>query len=140
MKCMLPAGQRYVAYVEDDEEDVELFEEVATAAGLVVQTFPDGEALLQCLNAEAHLPCLILLDLKNPVRSGPETYACLQADERLRGIPVKYFSSSLELMEREQEHAPDVELITKPDIYSEWIALVKRLAAFCQQADAPTLP
>lgn len=138
---MLPAGQRYVAYVEDDEEDVELFEEVATAAGLVVQTFPDGEALLQCLQEEqAHLPCLILLDLKNPVRSGPETYACLQADGRLRSIPVKYFSSSWELMEREQKQSPEVELITKPDIYSEWISLIDRLAEFCRAADAPTLP
>ncbi|RYY64626.1 MAG: response regulator [Chitinophagaceae bacterium] len=141
MKCMFPAGQRYVAYVEDDEEDVELFEEVATAAGLVVQSFPDGVALLQCLGEQAAtLPCLILLDLKNPVRSGPETYACLQADTRLRAIPVKYFSSSFELMEREQKQSPEVELITKPDVYSDWLSLVTRLADFCRAADAPSLP
>ncbi|RYY40223.1 MAG: hypothetical protein EOO08_07775 [Chitinophagaceae bacterium] len=140
MNFMLPAGQRYVAYVEDDEEDVELFEEVATAAGLLVQSFPDGETLLQALQPDAQLPCLILLDLKNPIRSGPETYACLQADARLRPIPVKYFSSSWELMEREQQHSPEVELITKPDVYSDWISLVNRLADFCRQADAPTLP
>ena len=135
---MLPDGRRYVAYVEDDEEDVELFEEVATAAGLLVRSFPDGEALLQSLS-EGPLPCLILLDLKNPVRSGPETYASLQADDRLRAIPVKYFSSSWELMEREQKQSPGVELITKPDMYSDWVSLVGRLADFCRATDTASL-
>ncbi|GAB4094147.1 response regulator [Flaviaesturariibacter terrae] len=139
MNLILPASQRYVAYVEDDEEDVELFEEVATSAGLLVQTFPDGEALLQSLRIEGRLPCLILLDLKNPVRSGPETYAILQADERFRAIPVKYFSSSYELMEREQRNAPEVELITKPDVYSDWLALVTRLQSYCREPETGAL-
>jgi CheY-like chemotaxis protein len=139
MNGMLPAEKRYLAYVEDDEEDVELFQEVASSAGLLVQCFPNGAELLRQLESETTLPCLILLDLKNPVLSGPETYTRLQSSERLRDIPVKYFSNSYEMMEREQRWAPGVELITKPDIYSDWIALVGRLAAYCQASGTDTL-
>ncbi|TCJ14323.1 response regulator [Flaviaesturariibacter flavus] len=132
MNCMLPSGKRYVAYVEDDEDDVELFREVAGAAGLEVISFPNGQELLHSLNdSPASLPCLILLDLQNPVITGPETYARLQADERFSQVPVKYFSNSSELMIRESRDTPGIELITKPDIYSEWRVLVDRLHTFC---------
>jgi len=129
---MHPPAQRYLAYVEDDEEDVELFQEVAETLRLKVQAFPNGQELLRFLHLHPEAPPgLILLDLKNPVISGPETYALLQADERFRLIPVKYFSSSMELMEREVLHSPGVELIAKPDVYSEWVRLVTRLAGLC---------
>jgi CheY-like chemotaxis protein len=140
MKCMLPEGRRYVAYVEDDEDDVELFREVAGTAGLEVVSFANGQELLQSLaDAPNALPCLILLDLQNPVITGPETYARLQADDRFRCVPVKYFSNSLELMGREAKSAPEVELITKPDIYSEWLRLINRLQDFCRAADPAPL-
>ncbi|RYZ23650.1 MAG: response regulator [Chitinophagaceae bacterium] len=132
MNCMLPSGKRYLAYVEDDEDDIELFREVAESAGLEVVSFPNGQELLQSLNdSPASLPCLILLDLQNPVITGPETYARLQADERFSKVPVKYFSNSAELMARESRDTPEIELITKPDIYSEWLTLVERLQSFC---------
>jgi CheY-like chemotaxis protein len=139
MNGMLTAEKRYLAYVEDDEEDVELFQEVANSAGLLVQCFPNGAELLRHLESGENLPCLILLDLKNPVLSGPETYTRLQSSERLREIPVKYFSNSYEMMEREQRWAPDVEMITKPDVYGDWIALVGRLASFCRTAGSDTM-
>jgi CheY-like chemotaxis protein len=134
MDLMHPEGKRYVAYVEDDEDDIELFREVAGNAGLHVISFPNGQDLLESLGkAPDALPCLILLDLQNPVITGPETYARLKADTRFNCIPVKYFSNSTELMARESREAPEVELITKPDIYSEWIALIDRLQLFCEQ-------
>jgi CheY-like chemotaxis protein len=137
MKCILPAGKRYVAYVEDDEDDVELFREVAGTAGLEVVSFPNGEELLQWLEgATESLPSLVLLDLQNPVITGPETYARLKADPRFSQLPVKYFSNSAELMDREARMAPEVELITKPDIYSDWIALIDRIQLFCQDVNS----
>ncbi|RYY98709.1 MAG: response regulator [Chitinophagaceae bacterium] len=135
MNCVIAPGHRYMAYVEDDEDDRELFTEVAEAAQLSVRCFPDGRALLaQLATAPEAPPCLILLDMKNPVISGPETYALLCADERFRSIPVKFFSTSIDFVDTgDGPDASQVELIPKPDVYNDWVGLIARLADLCRE-------
>ncbi|GAA4322447.1 hypothetical protein [Flaviaesturariibacter amylovorans] len=135
MNCVIAPGLRYLAYVEDDEDDRELFAEVAEAAQLPVRCFPDGRALLEQLAlAPDAPPCLILLDMKNPVISGPETYDLLAADNRFSSIPVKFFSTSVDFVDASYgPSALAVELIPKPDMYSDWVSLVTRLARYCQE-------
>jgi CheY-like chemotaxis protein len=97
-----PAG--VVLLVEDDPDDVLLVRRAleATGATIALDAVEDGDAAVAYLGARARetdsacrpLPCLVLLDLKLPRRSGHEVLAWLRAQPGLRRLPVIALTSS----------------------------------------------
>jgi len=59
-----------------------------TTHGHGVSTAPDGEAMLELLQAQGHMPDLLLLDVMMPGLSGLEVLRCIKEDARLSSIPV----------------------------------------------------
>ena len=113
--------ESYIAYVEDDKEDVEIFQELfCSPSPVAVKYFTDGAQLEQHLSRAAQLPCLILLDISNPVQSGTETVRLLQQHPAYQSIPVILFSSSVKSIRLDQFQHTDVSILEKPSSLKEW--------------------
>jgi len=93
-----------ILHVEDDSNDVLLFQHACRKAGVNcnLQTVNDGDEAIAYLQGEARfadrqqypLPDLMLLDLKMPRLNGFEVLAWLRQEEKCRSLPVVVLSSS----------------------------------------------
>jgi CheY-like chemotaxis protein len=96
--------QSTILHVEDDSNDVLLFQHACRKAGVKanLQTVTDGEEALAYLNgtdqfqnrAEHPFPTLLVLDLKLPRVSGFDLLTRVREDTRLRRLPVIVLTSS----------------------------------------------
>lgn len=91
-----------VLMVEDDPGDIELVHLAAREAevGFRFEVVRDGQQALHYLRgggayAQPHDPDLILLNLNLPGTNGQEVLKAIQADQRLKGIPLLIWSSSV---------------------------------------------
>src|SRR6185436_19106846 len=93
-----------ILHVEDDPNDVLLFQRAFRKANLAVniQSVTDGDKAVAYLSgADGYadrekfpLPALILLDLKMPRKSGLEVLAWIRGQASLRRLVVVIFTSS----------------------------------------------
>jgi CheY-like chemotaxis protein len=75
--------------IVDDERDIrDTLEEFFRDEGFDVATAANGAEALEQLSKGDDLPGTVLLDLIMPVLGGVEVYARMQADDRLRRVPV----------------------------------------------------
>src|SRR5437588_8590838 len=97
-------GPTTILHVEDDPNDVLLFQHACRKAGAAMhlESVTDGEDALAYLrganhfgNREQHpLPSLVLLDLKMGRLNGFEVLAWMRNEEKFRRVPVVVLSSS----------------------------------------------
>lgn len=74
--------------IVDDETDIrESLKELFEDEGYEVATAPNGADALKLLTTQ-ELPGAMVLDLIMPIMGGVELYAKMQADPKLREIPV----------------------------------------------------
>src|SRR5947207_1216303 len=95
-----------ILYVEDDPNDILLFQHAFQKAGSAgdcnLQVFGDGEEAIAYLSGAERfhdrgrfpLPDLALLDLKMPRVNGFDLLAWIRHDQNFRRLPVIVFSSS----------------------------------------------
>ncbi len=99
-----PLKTRCILQVEDDENDVFLLRRVFQKAGMPcpLQVVGDGQAAIDYLSGTGvysdrekyPLPCLVLLDLKLPMRGGLEVLKWIRQHPVLKKLVVVVFSSS----------------------------------------------
>jgi CheY-like chemotaxis protein len=76
-----------VLIVEDEEDTRNFLSEILQIDGFNVATAANGiEALEYLQNSE--LPCLIIMDLRMPIMSGPEFRAAMLENAKFAKIPV----------------------------------------------------
>ncbi len=136
MKTNLPILQ-----VEDDDHDVFFLAHAFKKAAITnpVQVDHDGQEAIDYLSGKGRfsdrskfpLPCLIILDLKMPRRTGMEVLAWLRQESDLPPLPVIVFSSSA--------HRDDVDrafvlganaFVSKPSSVEERIRFAKSVKEF----------
>ena len=93
-----------VLYVEDEENDIFFMERAFKVAEVenALLTLTDGQQALDYLEgngrfadrAEYPLPCVLLLDLNLPLKTGLELLKWLRAQPSLATLPVIVFTSS----------------------------------------------
>ncbi|MCW3110267.1 MAG: response regulator receiver protein [Segetibacter sp.] len=113
--------------VDDDEDDKEMFIEVATDidASITCIKAANGFDALQLLKKEEIIPDFIFLDLNMPRMNGKQCLEHLKKNERLTLIPVIIYTTSKSSEDKEEvKKLGAVHFITKP---SSMIALKKEL-------------
>lgn len=124
--------KRRILYVEDDHDDFLLlqkaFHDVDHHIELVnvINGF-ETIRFLQDIN-DNNFPSLIVMDVNMPLMDGKETLELLREDDQFKCIPVVFFSTSVSPMDKRMIESTGTELITKPSLYEEWLAIAKRLA------------
>src|SRR5688500_9564098 len=108
-------GDPCILLAEDDENDVFFFERAAREANIAnqISVVRDGQSAIDYSSGAGEfsdrnrfpLPCVIVLDLKMPRKTGMEVLEWLRAQSRVRTIPVIIFSSSAQGDDVEQAYA-----------------------------------
>lgn len=93
-----------ILYAEDEEDDVFFVTRAFKQAGIMnpLVVVPDGQAAIDYLagsgqysdRAKHPLPCLALLDINMPAKSGLEVLTWIRRELVARALPVIVFSSS----------------------------------------------
>lgn len=98
------SGSRPILYAEDDENDVFFMQRAFKQAGVVnpLRTVPDGKHVIDYLEGrepyanrlENPMPCLILLDLSMPGKSGMDVLKWVRSQPFTSALPVIVLTSS----------------------------------------------
>jgi CheY-like chemotaxis protein len=122
--------KRRILYVEDDHDDFLLlqkaFEDVDQ--NIEVLNVLNGYETIKFLQDTDELPSLIVMDINMPVMDGRETLELLLVDDKFKSIPVIFFSTSVSPMDKKLIERTGTEIIIKPSLYDEWIAIAKKLS------------
>ena len=127
--------KKYILYAEDDPEDFEILKtalaEVNNDIGLI--QVPNGFGVIKYLQNldQSDYPSLIVMDMNMPLLNGKETLELLQTDDHFKSIPVKVFSTIASPTDTRLIEQRGSEVIQKPAIYSDWVAVATELAKLC---------
>jgi CheY-like chemotaxis protein len=132
---MTPPETKYLIYVEDDPDDIEIFKEYfGDLDHIGIITFGNGIDLLEYISmiTPQNYPCLIVLDINVPKMDGWETVAAIKGNEHFGNIPLMMFSTSTLVNERKRElYAVDV--VTKPINEREAKDIAEKLLSYCNE-------
>lgn len=80
-------GKELIMVVDDETEARDFLRQILELEGYAVEVFANGAEALHYLNHSPE-PCVIILDLRMPVMSGPQLRAALLTDPRFAAIPI----------------------------------------------------
>lgn len=128
------ANERYIVYVEDDEDDLVLVEEImgdCKSASLV--TLKDGQELLDFLEdqRDGDLPFLVIMDNNTPRLSGLEAAQVIKQDEDFKNMSLVILTTSAPPGLKDQLSENDIKVITKPSTFPEWQQLFDTFLKDC---------
>lgn len=83
-----------IFYADDDTDDLDFFEQIATDLDLEVLTFQDGESLLAQLKNPPPVAGIVFLDINMPRLSGIEVLKKIRSSPAWGRLPVVMFSTS----------------------------------------------
>jgi CheY-like chemotaxis protein len=137
-----------VLYAEDDENDVFLLERAFARAGVEnpLQAVTDGAAAQRYLSGTDEFadrdrfpaPCLALLDLNLPRKSGLEVLQWVRTTPTLRSLPVILLTSSSQKRDIQAAYTYGANgYLVKPASAEKLVELVTALRDTCLIPDAP---
>ena len=134
-----------ILYAEDDENDAfflrRAFKTAEMPCALTVVT--DGQEAIDYCRARgayadraAHpLPCLILLDLNMPIKSGIEVLEWIRREPSLAAIPVIILSSSLQASDIHLAYSRGARAyLVKPSVPDELVGIARAIKDFLVNA------
>lgn len=83
-----------IYYLDDDRDDLYIFQQVAQSLGHEVKTFINGHELLSSLIPPQKKPDVIFLDIHMPILRGEEILIILKSSEVWKHIPVVMISGA----------------------------------------------
>ena len=119
-----------VFLVDDDEDDLELFEDAINEIQINTQvtTFRTGKEMISQLKDERYkLPQVIFLDLNMPILNGEECLLKIRKNKNLESIPVVIYSTTFVLKIAERLKSEGANLyIQKPSSYALLKSILER--------------
>ena len=112
-----------IMVVDDEAAILEMLSLVLQDEGYEVVTASNGQEGLKCL--EQVQPALVVCDVMMPGIDGPELCRRMQADQRLRSIPVMLMSAVRAASHLKE--CPCAALLDKPFEIEEILAIIARL-------------
>jgi CheY-like chemotaxis protein len=141
-----------ILYAENDDNDVALMEYAFERLGIArpLRVVVNGKEAMAYLagqepfaNREANpLPCLTLLDVSMPARTGLDVLKWMKSEPSLIGLPVVLFSSSSQERDIRRASALNADgYLVKPGDPDDLLCMVRDLQRYCLGLErAKTLP
>ena len=129
-----------ILWADDDPDDLLLTKEFLSiyAGTYSIQEAHNGQEALdyleQCKDGRQLYPCLIVLDINMPLKDGKETRAEIKNQEHLHTIPVILYSTSKNPADQEYCQKFNVELLAKPNSYTEMRDIIAYILNYCKRA------
>jgi CheY-like chemotaxis protein len=126
-----------ILYVDDDEDDREIFTEVIKEEDpninlvLAENGLKAKDYLQSVQQPKNELPCLIVLDLNMPFLDGKATFEKIQMHPVFKNIPVVIFTSSQNPHDKIFFNNAGIEFITKPSNFSFMLNIAKQMLNHC---------
>lgn len=116
---------KIIAYVEDDQDMIDLVAMVLERFGYQVNGFPQPEGVLEKMVSLS--PDLIILDLMMPRMDGFEVYRRIKERDELKDVPVVVITAMKKAVEQiEREGRMKVQgCLLKPFSINELVEMVK---------------
>ena len=118
-----------VLFVDDDHDDFEIFQDAlhhVKPDGRVVHQWDCGAALNFLRKPSEPSPDYIFLDINMPIMTGDQCLRELQADSRLKKIPVIIFSTTVSEREKEKyKKLGAVNAFRKPNRFDEVVNMIR---------------
>jgi CheY-like chemotaxis protein len=121
--------KRIVLYADDDIDDKMWISEACKTVNesLELHFVENGRQVLQYLHSN-ELPSLIVLDLNMPDLDGRQTLKAIKNHVEYQHLPVAIVTTSSSRLDRDVCIRLGAAIfLTKPDTYSEWQHIVRRL-------------
>jgi CheY-like chemotaxis protein len=113
----------HIILADDDEDDILFFTDAFDELKIntKVNTFKDGEALMNYLNTdEAVMPNVLFLDLNMPKKTGIECLTEIKANNKMSGIAIAIYSTSASEEDIEKTFVLGANIyIKKPDSFKK---------------------
>jgi len=144
----MSAEKSTILLVEDERNDVFFLEYAFQAAGITnpLQVVEDGQEAIDYLTgigkfadrSQYPLPCLVLLDLKMPRRSGLDVLSWIQNQPELQMLIVIVLSSSRDKNDVDEAYQLGARsYVVKPLSLAERLELAKALKQYWLQLNVP---
>lgn len=127
--------ENYLVYVEDDEDDLLLMEEIMLKQNDVnFVSVSDGQELLEFLEdqRDGDLPCLVVMDNNTPRMSGIETARKIKSDKQFSHLSLVLLTTSLSKADKDFCTENNIVSVTKPATYADWEALTQSFVNRCR--------
>jgi CheY-like chemotaxis protein len=136
------SAKHTILYAEDDLDDLFIVKQAfqtydGTIRIIHAQNGLEALEVLQKLDNENTLPCLILLDINMPGMDGRETLIRIKQQEQLKHIPAAMFSTSSSSLDKEFASKWNARFFTKPLVYAEMEKMVDTFVAICDHSTEP---
>ena len=133
----MPNSKHVVMLIEDDPEEVVLFEEVLgqISSRYLLQNAPNGiEGIKQLEKAilDTNIPSLIVLDINMPLMNGREVALKLQDMKELSKVPVAVFTTSDSPADQDYFKNMEIPYFNKPLTIHEYYKKVREMLALCE--------
>ena len=129
-----------ILWADDDPDDLLLSQEILNSYidNFTIREAHNGQEVLdylqQCQDGRQPYPCLIVLDINMPLKDGKETLAEIKNQEHLHTIPVILYSTSKNPADQEYCQKFNVELLAKPNSYTEMRDIIAYILNHCKRA------
>lgn len=125
-----------ILYIDDDKDDLDIIAEAflhhtETLSVTHACNGLEGLVLLEQMNADCHLPCLVIIDINMPIMDGKQTLEKIRSSESFRHIPVVLFSTSSRKEDRDFARKWNADFITKPSSFAHLEDLVEQFVQRC---------
>jgi CheY-like chemotaxis protein len=119
----------HVMLIDDSKSGRLLFGEILTEVNETIRYTPVEGSIeaLQHLNSMESLPDFIFLDIHLPKIDGYECYAELKKIERIKDIPVYFYSSTVSPGELERIQQMDAKLLMQASQFEECVENITRI-------------
>jgi CheY-like chemotaxis protein len=126
-----------ILYVDDDADDLalisEAFEKFTDHLTVIhAGNGMEGLSLLERMNKEHKLPCLLIIDINMPIMDGKEMLRKLREEVPFKELPVIMFSTSDSSRDRQFAENYEADFLSKPSTYNELKALVGHFVSKCR--------
>jgi len=127
---------RTILCIDDDADDLQLLAEAVQHIDpqcRIIKAFDGlhGITLLQEMQSQQQLPCLIVMDINMPKLDGKQTFVRLQADAVLSTVPIVVFSTSSSPMDKLFFQSKGAAFITKPIRFEQLLEVASDLLSYC---------